>query len=252
MPKTALAIPCYNEEGRLSPPEYKIFLAENPEVDLIFVDDGSSDATYAVLESIAADNSGRAFALRQPQNGGKAEAVRRGVLEAFAKGYGATGFWDADNSTPLRLARFLIADLESKNVEMVMGSRVNMMGKRISRSHGRHYLGRLFASIASFLLNLEVYDTQCGAKVFRNDETMRRVFADPFITGWTFDLEIIARTILVRREKEPQAPADRFIIEHPLDEWMDVPGSKLKLSHAFRIARDLARIYRVYHGIIRA
>jgi len=251
MQKTALTIPCYNEEKRLFPEGYKQFLAQNPAVDLIFVDDGSADATYSTMEAIAAANPGRVFALRQPVNAGKAEAVRRGVCEAFEKGYHNAGFWDADNSAPLRLVRYLIADLEHKNVEMVMGSRVNMLGKRICRSHLRHYMGRLFATIASSILRLQVYDTQCGAKVFRNSRVMRQVFSTPFSTGWTFDLEVIARAVLANRETEPGTPADRLIIEHPLDEWVDVAGSKLKPSHMFRIGLDLLRIYAIYHKKIR-
>ena len=241
-------IPCYNEEARLRPGEYKKFLAGNPMVDLIFVDDGSVDGTPAALELITSQSGGRAAALRQEPNQGKAQAVRRGVLEAFSRGYDLAGYWDADNATPLRLAQDLVADLERAKVEMVMGSRVNILGKRICRSDSRHYLGRLFATMASFILKRQIYDTQCGAKIFRNSEIMRHAFEAPFETGWTFDMEIIARIILRGRDVNPSVTTDSLIIEHPLDEWVDVPGSKLKASHAFGIARDLFTIYRRYHG----
>ncbi|MDH5638401.1 MAG: glycosyltransferase [Nitrospinota bacterium] len=250
MPKTALIIPCYNEDKRLAPEEYHQFLEKHGDIDMIFVDDGSSDGTFALLELIASQNPGRVFPLRLEQNSGKAEAVRRGVLDSFERGYEFAGYWDADNATPLRLAPELIADLQGKSVEMVMGSRVSILGKQILRSHGRHYLGRMFGTLASFILGLQIYDTQCGAKVFRNGDVMRKAFGEQFETDWTFDLELIARAILAGREKTPGAPASAIVIEHPLDEWVDVPGSKLKASHGFRILRDLWKVYVKYHGRI--
>ncbi|MDH5509424.1 MAG: glycosyltransferase [Nitrospinota bacterium] len=250
MPKTALIIPCYNEEKRLAPEQYHQFLEKHFDIDLIFVDDGSSDGTFALLELIASQNPGRVLPLRLEQNSGKAEAVRHGVRDSFERGYEFSGYWDADNATPLRLAPELIADLRDRSVEMVMGSRVNILGKYIHRSQGRHYLGRIFGTLASFILGLQIYDTQCGAKVFRNGDVMRRAFGEEFETGWTFDLELIARAILAGREKSPGAPAHAIIIEHPLDEWVDVPGSKLKASHGLRIFRDLWIVYLRYHGRI--
>ena len=248
MPKTALTIPCYNEASRLDPGQYRMFLEKTPEVDLIFVDDGSADATFDVIEAIARENPGRVIPLRQHPNQGKAAAVRRGTLEAFDKGYSFAGYWDADNATPLRLVQPIIWDLERKGVQMVMGSRVNLLGKMIQRSQSRHYLGRFFASVASFILKLQIYDTQCGAKVFCNSPMTRQAFAEPFETGWTFDLELIARVILAGRQEAPDAAASALIIEHPLDEWVDVPGSKLRMSHALGIMRDLYLVYRRYHG----
>ncbi|MDH5479085.1 MAG: glycosyltransferase, partial [Nitrospinota bacterium] len=186
MQKTALIIPCYNEEERLAPEQYRQFLEKHGQIDMIFVDDGSSDGTFALLNRMAEQNPGRVFALRQPRNGGKASAVRSGVLDSFTRGYEFSGYWDADNATPLRLAPELINDLQGKRVEMVMGSRVNILGKLICRSQSRHYLGRIFGTLASFILKQQIYDTQCGAKVFRNSEVMRSAFAEPFETDWTF------------------------------------------------------------------
>ena len=248
MPKTALIIPCYNEEERLQPEEYARFLSSNPAIDLLFVDDGSSDGTVKVMGEISERNPGRVACVSLDQNSGKAEAVRRGVMEAFGLGYEMAGYWDADNSTPLRLAPELVAHLEGTDLEMVMGSRVNILGKRIVRKNSRHYLGRFFATMASFILRLQIYDTQCGAKVFRHSPIMRKVFEERFQTDWTFDLEVIARTVIHGRSLRPGVEADQLIVEHPLEEWVDIEGSKLKASHGFKIARDLVTVYLRYHG----
>jgi dolichyl-phosphate beta-glucosyltransferase len=81
----------------------------------------------------------------------------------------------------------------------------------------RHYLGRLFATVASQVLHLPVYDTQCGAKLFRVTDDARAIFAQPFSVNWTFDVEIIARVQALRPEaKRPSG--SNVIYELPLNE----------------------------------
>ncbi|MDG2026693.1 MAG: hypothetical protein P8J50_06260 [Acidimicrobiales bacterium] len=73
-----------------------------------------------------------------------------------------------------------------------MGSRINLLGRPVSRRLHRHYLGRVFATFVASGLHLGVYDTQCGAKVFRNCEDTPRLFTEPFFAGWIFDAALIS------------------------------------------------------------
>ena len=78
-PDLALIVPCHNEADRLQPQAFLDFVASRPGVRLLFVDDGSTDATADVLErlrSAAPDSTG---ILQLPSRQGKGEAVRRGV-----------------------------------------------------------------------------------------------------------------------------------------------------------------------------
>ncbi len=242
--RIALVVPCYNEEKRLDVDALRAASVPGHELELVLVDDGSRDGTRAVLEGIAKARGGtRVVALEK--NSGKAEAVRRGVLDAIGRHPLAVGFWDADLATPLNeLPAFVEVLDRHPHVDIVLGSRVKLMGRVIERQLWRHYAGRLFATAASVALDLPVYDTQCGAKLFRATPLLARVFERPFLARWVFDVEIIARFLAL----DPLGAdhAARSLVELPLHTWVDVRGSKLKASDFARSALDLARIRRAY------
>jgi glycosyltransferase involved in cell wall biosynthesis len=240
--KSAIVIPCYNEAERLKVSEFTSFISGCVGVDFIFVNDGSSDGTSALLRDICSREPARFHCVDLAQNSGKAEAVRQGFLKGFAMGYDLLGFWDADLATPLYEISLFRDEMCAQKVQIVIGSRVRLLGRSISRSEPRHYLGRLFAMCASLVLDLPVYDTQCGAKLFRNSDALRRVFAVPFTTRWTFDVEILARFLVLSR-KDPGLSLGAMTVEHPLREWHDVPGSKVKWHDFVKSAKDLAKIY---------
>jgi dolichyl-phosphate beta-glucosyltransferase len=244
--KCAVIIPCYNEAGRLKVGEFTSFVNSCEAVDFIFVNDGSSDGTPALLSEICSAAPSRCYCVDLAVNSGKAEAVRQGFLQGFEMGYDLLGFWDADLATPLNEITSFRDILSTPGVQIVFGSRVKLLGRSIRRSEARHYLGRLFATFASFVLGLPVYDTQCGAKLFRNSQALREVFSTPFRTRWIFDVEILARFIVLAKQDPGLSPGE-ITVEYPLEEWHDVPGSKLKLLDFVRSAADLARIFRFLH-----
>ena len=246
MRKVVIVVPCYNEEKRLDAAKFKEFRDRARDIRFIFVNDGSTDQTGAVLEGLRASGP-EAFEVRNlPSNVGKAETVRQGILRAFASRPDYVGFWDADLAAPLEaIPEFCRLLDERPQIEMVFGSRVRLLGRRIERPALRHCFSRAFAALVSFLLGLKVYDTQCGAKLFRASEEIQDLFKEPFLTRWIFDVEIIARLIRSRRGAS-LPPAEEVIYEMPLEEWRDMRGSKVTAADGFRALLELVRIWRRY------
>jgi dolichyl-phosphate beta-glucosyltransferase len=240
-----VVVPCYNEEKRLDSDAFRGFVLEGHRIEFLFVNDGSGDGTLRLLEALRAANPDRFSVVNLDPNRGKAEAVRQGILAAIERQPDAVAFWDADLATPLsELAPFLDALASRPNVDVVFGSRVRLLGLDIRRRPSRHYFGRVGATLISSSLGLAVYDTQCGAKLFRNTAAVREVFAAPFLSRWIFDVEIIARFIRQRGRNE----AAVAMYELPVRVWHDVDGSKIRATDFVRALRDLWKIRRAYRS----
>lgn len=239
--KTCIIIPCFNEAERFKREAYLSFLQQVPDIDLCFVNDGSGDDTLQVLQEIQAMQPARIKVVDCRDNQGKAEAVRRGFLHVLEQGgYDALAFADADLATPLAEMRRLVKILENEpEVSIVMGSRIERMGVTIERKLYRHFTGRIFAAVISFLFRLDAYDTQCGAKVFRKD-IAKAVFEEPFLSKWLFDVEILLRVRSMRDDY------NRIISEVPLDVWLEQGNSKIRFAHLLRMPCQLLKIYSRY------
>lgn len=189
------------------------------------------------------------------------------------------GYWDGDLATPLASIQvFMHIFVAHAHIDMVFGSRVALLGRDIQRHASRHYLGRIFATLASWLLELRIYDTQCGAKLFRSSTDVQWALTESFENRWIFDVELIARLKVQRqhtlaqwgkggggRERgrgsserssgsvldpmvypAPPLVLSNTIYESPLDSWKDISGSKLSLKHKASALYGLYYIWRKY------
>jgi len=241
--KCCIIIPCFNEENRLPVAEIQAFISQNSHVQLLGVNDGSRDRTLALLQALEKGHPGQFATYDMPANSGKAEAVRAGMLHAItafdAEYY---GFWDADMSTPLsELVWFSEFSGGNLKYDIIMGSRISRLGSNIDRKMMRHYLGRIFATFTSIILKLKVYDTQCGAKVFKK-EIVSDLFSAPFKSKWFFDVELLARYIKLHGHDKTYEQT----LEVPLRRWIEVKGSKLKATDFLKVPLELIKIKRHY------
>ena len=238
--KTIVVVPCYNESKRLRQDSFLEYVERHDDVAFLFANDGSRDNTLEMLKTLTSRHE-RLLLLDIQPNGGKAEAVRKGMLYA-AEHYNPEyiAFWDADLATPLDEIEPMVLWAD-KGYDAVMGLRLMRLGAKVRRKPMRHYLGRCFATVASMMLGLPVYDTQCGAKLFRK-EVVVSIFPEEFITRWLFDVELLARyTRLYGKER-----ATEKIYEFPLFQWQDIDGSQLKSRDFFKAPVELMKIKRKY------
>lgn len=209
-----LVIPCFNEAQRLEKDAFAACAHQ-----LLFVDDGSTDGTAAMIRSW---NLPLAAVHSLSRNSGKAEAVRQGMLLARATYPSAEwlGFWDADLSTALSEASAMVKWQESfcPQARSVWGSRVLRLGAAIRRRPLRHLLGRGFATLVTWCFRVTPYDTQCGAKMF-HQSVVPQLFGESFSSSWFFDVELLLRASAVGIE----------LNEYPLSAWEEKAGSKLRL-----------------------
>ncbi len=241
MDKVCIVIPCYNEQHRLQSSEYTNFYNDS-DFHFLFVNDGSTDFTLKILNKINKFREDRISILNMDKNQGKGEAVRRGVLYADSLNkYSIIGFLDADLSTPLTEIPNLISHFKKEEL-FIFGSRFKRIGVDIKRKVYRHYLGRIFATLASNMLEIPVYDTQCGAKFFKS-EVVEFIFTDHFKSNWTFDLEIFYRFL----NKYDHLNLNSIAKEIPLEKWEDKDGSKIRFKHFVKVPFDLIRLYFFYN-----
>ena len=236
-----IIVPCYNEANRFPKEQFKHFLLKHPTVQLILVDDGSSDNTLTLLSALSADFPQQVETLALSENKGKAEAVQAGMQLALKKAScDRFAYLDADLSTSLEEC-MLLSQKINVNTSFVFGSRILKTDNRIERKWYRFLIGRVIATVISTMLGINVYDTQCGCKTL-NRKLVPIAFDAPFSSRWLFDVEIFFRLINTLGEKEMIAQSK----EVPLNQWLDTEDSRVKFSYMFQLWLDLAIIYHRY------
>ncbi|RZJ77016.1 MAG: glycosyltransferase [Flavobacterium sp.] len=249
MYKIVIVVPCYNEEKRFQPKEFAR-LKDFPEINICFVDDGSIDHTGRILKHFCESNGPHQFHwIQLPKNKGKAEAVRTGLLQYIDQSQ-VVGYFDADLATPIsELVRLSEIIQNSSDIDILLASRIKLLGRRIDRKVYRHYLGRIFATVASFILQAPIYDTQCGAKFFRTGPSLSKALKMPFRSKWVFDVELLGRLLY----ESAQSKHSTLIkaVEVPLEQWREIEGSKLSLVSMLKAGLELLALFFFFRELVR-
>jgi dolichyl-phosphate beta-glucosyltransferase len=243
LPSVTLVLPAYNEAARIGPALDELFAyldrppSDMGTVEVLVVDDGSTDDTVDIVERRAEVAAGRLKLLREP-HGGKGAAVRAGMLAAESDDI---LFADADLATPPDQLPLLTAALRKHDV--ALGSRVQPDGsdRRASQPRYRRIVGRLFHALAALWVTGPVPDTQCGFKGFSR-AAAHDLFGRQQVTSIVFDAEIIH---LARRRG--------YSIAIVPVQWSDKTGSRMRLRAglAVRVALDLIRIPLIHRRVPR-
>lgn len=183
----SIVIPAYNEERRLPDSLKQIanfVTAQSFGVEVVVVDNNSSDGTASVTNDFAAERP-YVRLLHEPVQG-KGAAVKTGMLDAKGD---YLFICDADLSMPIEeVTKFVPPELNGHDV--AIASREAPGAKRIGEPEYRHLMGRVFNLIVRVLALPNIQDSQCGFKVFRR-EVAHEIFPLQTIDGWGFDVEVL-------------------------------------------------------------
>jgi DNA-binding response OmpR family regulator len=233
-----IVIPCYNEEERLLGEEFKSFARKNLGYHLCFVNDGSKDRTLEVLHELSKGREDYISVYDCEKNGGKAEAVRLGMLHlAKQSQFDYIGFLDADLSTNFDDFVDLADTITNSKYKLVFGSRMARMGADITKQSARAIISKTINFIIRKILGMDINDTQCGAKIMTKD-VIEKTFQEKFITQWIFDVEIFMRMKKIYGTKQTQ----ELILEKPLNRWIHADCSKLSMKDSIKIVGQLGQI----------
>ena len=227
-PFLSIVIPAYNEAVRIIPTIGAIASHVSDlgfPWELIIADDGSTDDTVKLVEDLGFVNL---HVLKAAQNGGKGNAVQRGMLAAQGK---YVLFSDADNSTPIEEVDKFIHILEEGGYDVAVGSRAADGADEANKSIFRHILSGGLRAIVRYGLRIKVRDTQCGFKMYTQDAAYRLHSAQT-IMGFSFDLEVLYLAFKIGYK----------VTEVPVS-WVDAPGSKVDTrKEVQRFLRDIVFI----------
>lgn len=225
-PALTIVIPAFNEERRL--PATLARLSEYFEhrrdwlpVEIIVVDDGSTDRTATVAAELVPP---REISIRLEtlgENRGKGAAVRRGLQSSRGRHVLIT---DADLASPIEE----LERLEAASADVAVGSR-GLRRELIVRRQPlpRDVLGRCFNTFLRLLGLSRLRDTQCGFKLLEGD-LARQLARQLRLDGFAFDVELLARA-----EK-----SGARIAEVPV-RWYHVEESRVRpLRHGLAMVRD--------------
>ena len=219
-------VPAYNEAARLplTLPLLAEFCERHGSVELLIVDDGSTDSTAALIREFTLRYP-FARLLQNPGNHGKGYSVRHGMEKAQGDWILST---DADLSSPLEEVGKLWAAADRSQAAAAIGSRAldrSMVG--VHQAALREWSGRVFNVVMRAATGLPFHDTQCGFKLFRKDAA-RVIFPRQRLEGFGFDVEdlLIARIHGFK------------VIEVPV-RWDNVEGTKVSTLNGARAFWDL-------------
>ena len=235
--KLSIVIPAHNEEHRLLPTlqAYASFFVERfgDGVELIVVVNHCSDDTEGVARKVG-ENYSQIRVVVEPSRIGKGGAVEMGMRLAQGE---LVGFVDADGATPPQMFFELIENLDEAGC--IIGSRW-IEGAVVSprQSWMRRLASRILNKVVVHgVFRLPIYDSQCGAKLFRKD-VLEEVLPKAAEWGWAFDIDLLCRTTRL----------GYLIKEHPI-EWHHVPGNST--TFLLMSLQMIASVWRVKKALSR-
>jgi glycosyltransferase involved in cell wall biosynthesis len=162
-------------------------VSEWPGIEIIVIDDGSTDETRTRAEAAAADYDFTTV-VSYPTNRGKGGALQEGFSHSHG---GIVVFLDSDLDLPPEQLPGFLREFETMGVDVLTGA------KRASMTPGRYpalrrFLSLSFVAVNRLLFRLPIRETQTGLKVFRRP-VLETALPSLETLGYAFDLELLVR-----------------------------------------------------------
>ncbi|MEA1909727.1 MAG: dolichyl-phosphate beta-glucosyltransferase [Patescibacteria group bacterium] len=228
-PKLTVIIPTFNESNRITETLESVrefLITQSYDHEVIIVDDGSVDDTVEKIKEYTQEDANFKIITYQP-NKGKGNAVKTGVLNAKGE---YVVYMDADNSTKISEVDKLWP--HTKDYDVVFGSRHHPEATiHIRQAIHRIILSRLSNLLIRVLLLPNIYDTQCGFKLFKTD-VAKKVFSKNRLNRFGFDFEVLAMSRNMG-----------YKIKEVGVDWYNDSDSKVRAGReALRTLKDLLRV----------
>ncbi len=218
--KLSIVFPLFNEEKRLK----RTFLeitnfkskVRNKKIEIIFVDDGSTDNSNLLINEFINKISTKNFNIKfykLKKNMGKGYALKTGVKKCSLG-------WILTTDIDLSVSLYQILKWEKNNYfksyNVIFGSR-NHKKSKVNKNFLRYILGKFFNFFVNTILNISLLDTQCGFKLYKKS-IAKKIFVKLSNYGFAHDLELV---LILRKEKIK-------IAEFPV-KWIHKKGSKINM-----------------------
>ena len=169
--KTSIIIPCYNEKHAIRETIECIWTvvrkSDITNVEIIAVNDGSTDGSEHVLNSLAAESqAGELLVIHHNRNQGYGAALKTGIRRSQSDYICITY---ADGTYPNERIPELIQKITSNDLDMVVGARI---GENVDYSKIRSIPKMILVPWVSFLCGTEVPDMNSGLRIFRRDRSL--------------------------------------------------------------------------------
>ncbi|MBA3046935.1 glycosyltransferase family 2 protein [Patescibacteria group bacterium] len=235
----SIIVPAYNEEKTLYK-NIKIFndylSKQGYDYEIIIVNDGSIDETEKIAKKLAAEINNLKL-INNKINKGKGAAVRQGLLEAKGE---YRLFIDADNATPINHLEKAWPKFKQGH-DIIIGSRspkdAHGACQAVSQSWWKRLLGTCGNLIIRKLAIKNIWDTQCGFKIFTR-KAVENIIPKTTVNRWAVDAEILAIAQLLNYK----------IAIIPVY-WTNSPNSRVGIKEYFSTLKD---VFKIKHNLNKA
>ena len=221
----SIIIPVYNEEAYIGQIIEKVSTVNFKEifdwVELIVIDDGSTDNSYQVIQDLSIAYPDLKY-LKLNTNSGKGSAIRAGF--EIAKG----SFLIVQDSdlelVPEEIVKLAIF-LKNEKLDMVNGSRFLEKRRHKGNTNMRNFANSLFSNIASIINLKTITDLTCGYKLFT-----RKLYENIKLRENRFGIEaeLLTKALKYNQKKVKEYPVSYYPREIK-------GGKKIRFTDGFRI-----------------